>query len=165
MVCVYPDSFKKHSCMTSSVAQNLPLSSTSCCCSSYPFIPDSWYLERELGQKLRGGGVLWVYQDKLCIKQTKAWTSEPWVWLVHCALEKQMSPSAKLMEPPTVHLCKQCQGEEEYALLFLFSDSLLPNSLALIFIGATCSHNITSRQRADLCFSCYQANYQNVTFH
>lgn len=37
---------------------------------------------------------------RFCMEKTKAQTSEPWVWLLYCALEKQMSPPQNLWKRP-----------------------------------------------------------------
>lgn len=50
-----------------------------------------WYRQWAWGWGQEERTKLGVDQYKLCIKQTKAWTSEPWVWHLYCALEKQMA--------------------------------------------------------------------------
>lgn len=90
----------------------LPLSCRSCCIHALNSKELTWYLEddfRQLGIRHRSSAVC----SGLCIKKTKAWTSEPWVWLLDCALEKQMFPPQNLWKHPHCTCVNNARGNEK----------------------------------------------------
>lgn len=75
---------------------------------------------------------LGVDQYKLCIKQTKAWTSEPWVWHLYCALEKQMALEQNLwprLQSSCINSAGGGEGNRKKTFLFSICDSLPQTAL------------------------------------
>lgn len=72
----------------------------------------------------------------------------------------------KILETPTLHLYKQCQGKEKKTHI---SISILwfiaPNSMAVTFIGVICSNNITLMTRWKELNVCVSLLVMFVTFH